>query len=374
MIDVLKKRIYSTSAFNNCSIPQKSSESIYIDGLRGSLRTLFLTYLVEKFHKPVVFLTSDQDSAEKIRDDLEVLFDNQDVVFFPPFEREPYDDHDPNPSLIKLRLETLRHLIESGDGVLVSTVEGIMSRVPEPERFIDQQNFIKVNASYNFDKLLSNFQNAGYIREDIVEDVGQYAIRGGIIDIFPWTSSDPVRLEFFGDQVESIRTFNVISQRSIETINEVELLPNFDTEDNMGSLFDYVADNTLVFIEDRAIFYERLQTYEDQIKASYQVLLNENVYPEKPTVRYIDRKILIEQLQNYPCITTGILSEKDVKKITFKSTTPPTFAGHLNRLFSYLEKSKANGLLTIIQCDSKTQAERITEILEDEMNIFILKK
>ncbi|MHC5076701.1 MAG: hypothetical protein ACYTFM_09765, partial [Planctomycetota bacterium] len=224
MINVLKKRIYSTSAFENCQVPDNPSESAYLDGLKGSLRTLFISFLVEVFHKPVIFLTSDQDSAEKIRDDLEVLFDNQHVVFFPSYERIPYEDHDPNPSLLKLRLETLQHLIESGEGVIVSTVEGLMSRVPDPGRFVDHQYYIKLNSTHTFEEFLNNLQGAGYTREEIVEDVGQFAVRGGIIDIFPWTSSDPVRIEFFGDQIESIRTFNVISQRSIDAIEEVELL------------------------------------------------------------------------------------------------------------------------------------------------------
>jgi transcription-repair coupling factor (superfamily II helicase) len=98
----------------------------------------------------------------------------------------------------------------------------------------------------------------------------------------------------------------------------------------------------------------------------YHNLLKENVYPEKPLHRYLDKETLDNQLNKFPTIYTGLLTEKDLKNYKFKSTTPPTFAGHLNRLFSYLEKSRKSGLLTLIQCDSKTQAERISEILEDE--------
>jgi transcription-repair coupling factor (superfamily II helicase) len=366
MIDILKKRIYSTSSFESSLIPEDSVKSIFLDGLKGSLRTFFITYLVEILQKPVIFLTPDQDSAEKIRDDLEVLLNQRHVAFFPSFERVPYDDHEPNPSLMKLRLETLQHLVESGKGVIVTTVEGIMSRVPLPEKFVDHQYFVKVNSTYVFDEFLKNLQNAGYTREEIVEDVGQFTVRGGIIDIFPWTSSDPVRIEFFGDQIESIRTFNVISQRSIDAIEEVEFLPNLDLEENAGSLFEFFADEALLIIEDKRVFNDRVQSYEDQINLSYKKLLTENVYPEKPAVRYLEKNTVIKNIEKFPIFYTGLVSEKDLKKQHFESTTPPTFAGHLNRLFSYLEKSRTSGLLTLIQCDSKTQAERITEILEDE--------
>ena len=366
MINVLKKRIYATKAFKNFQLPQDTSESIYISGLKGSLRTFFLTYLVEEHLKPVVFLTANQESAEKTRDDLEVLFEDLRVVFFPSYEQEFYEDHHPNPSLIKLRLETLQHLIESENGVVVCTLEGIMSRVPSPELFIDHQYRIKVNSQHNYNDLLQNFQNAGYSREEIVEDVGHFAVRGGIIDIFPWTSGDPVRIEFFGDQVESIRTFNVISQRSIEHIEGVDLLPNLDFDVNMSSLFDYFSDDTILLIEDRQILEDKAQLFEDQIFDSYQKLVKENVYPEEPIKRYLDKNTFIKNLTKYPIINTGLFASKKIKKYEFRSTLPPTFASHLNRLFSYLQKSLQNHLFTVIQCDSKMQVDRVSEILEDE--------
>jgi len=366
MIKILKKRIYTSNTFKNFQIPQDASKKIFVDGLKGSLRTFFLAYLAEEHNKPLVFLTSDQDSAEKIRDDLEVILDDMRVVFFPSNEREPYDDHDPNPSLLKLRLETLQHLIESGKGVVVCTLDGIMSRVPRPELFIDYQYYVKVNSNYNFNQILSSLQNAGYSREEIVEDVGHFAVRGGIVDIFPWTSGDPVRIEFFGDQVESIRTFNVISQRSIENVEEIELLPNLEIKENTSSLFDYFSDETIFLIEDRLVFLDKVQSFEVQVLTSYKRLLEEEIFPEEPTHRYLDKKTLVKKLEKYSTIDTGLFSNKDVDKYEFKSMTPPTFASHLNRLFSYLEKSGKNRLFTIIQCDSKTQAERVSEILEDE--------
>ena len=366
MINILKKRIYATKAFKNFQLPQDTSQSIYISGLKGSLRTFFITYLAEEHVKPVVFLTANQESAEKMRDDLQVLFEDLRVVFFPSYEQEPYEDHHPNPSLIKLRLETLQHLIESENGVVVCTLEGMMSRVPLPELFLDHQYSIKVNSQYNYNNLLQRFQNAGYSREEIVEDVGHFAVRGGIIDIFPWTLGDPVRIEFFGDQVESIRSFNVISQRSIEHIEEVDLLPNLDFNVNMGSLFDYFSDDTLLIIEDRQILDDKAQSFEDQIFDSYQKLVKENVYPEKPIERYLDKNTFIKNLTKYPIINTGLFTGRKVKKYEFRSTLPPTFASHLNRLFSYLQKSLQNHLFTIIQCDTKMQVDRVSEILEDE--------
>jgi transcription-repair coupling factor (superfamily II helicase) len=366
MVKILKKRIYATNKFRNFQLPQNASHTIFVDGLKGSLRTFFLTYLAEKYSKQVVFLTSNQESAEKLRDDLDILLEDIRVVFFPSNERTPYDDHETNPSLVKLRLETLQHLIESKKGVVVCTVDGIMSRVPPPEMFIDYQYNIHINSKYNYNKILQSLQNAGYSREDIVEDVGHFAVRGGIVDIFPWTSSDPVRIEFFGDQVESIRTFNVISQRSIENIEEVDLLPNLKFDVQMGSLFDYFSDETIVIIEDKLIFDEKARSFEDEFLDSYKRHLEENIYPEEPAKRYLNKNTLIEKLATYPNINIGVFSNKRIEKYEFQSILPPTFAGHLNRLYSYLKESKRNRLYTVIQCDSKMQVDRVSEILEDE--------
>ena len=211
MITLLKNKIYETAVFSEFRLPAKTGKRVTAEGLKGSLRTFLLTYLVDKLNKTVVFFTHDADSAEKMRDDLEVLLPAEQVVFLPATERAVYDDHDPNPSLVKLRLETLQFLINGGKGVVVSPFSGFMERVPSPEKFVDGQYLLKKNSTFIFQSLHESLHQIGYERTDIVEDVGHYAIRGGIIDIFPWTKSDPVRIEFFGDTIESIRTFNVPS-------------------------------------------------------------------------------------------------------------------------------------------------------------------
>ncbi len=366
MIQKIKNKIYSTSSFLNYSPPKDSSGNHFVEGLKGSLKAFFLTHLVETYHKSVVFLTADLDSAEKIRDDLEILIDKNRDGFFPSAERQPYDEQEPNPSLLKLRLETLQQLIGSNDGIITCTHQGIMGRVPRPESFIDQQNYIKTKSVYNFNQLLNRLHNAGYSRTDIVEDVGHYAVRGGIVDLFPWTSTDPIRIEFFGDQIESIRTFNVISQRSIETIEEIELLPNLDLEENTSSLFSYLPENTLFVIEDRNILEARAHEYENLISTNYHQLVEQDIHPLSPADRYLDWEELNNQINQYPIIYMGVFAGKNAPKYQFKSIIPPTFAGHLNRFFSYLGKSKTNKIFTVIQCGSKMQAERITDILEDE--------
>jgi transcription-repair coupling factor (superfamily II helicase) len=366
MIELLKNKLYSTSGFQELRSSVDKAVPLSVDGLNGSLRAFMLSHLVDEGKRPVVFLTSDPDSAEKMHDDLEVLLKPEQVVFFPSTERAPYDDHDPNPSLVKLRLETLQFLINGGTGVVVCPLRGLMARVPSPERFVDDHYLLKKKSTLPFQSLIRNLKQIGFERTDIVEDVGHYAVRGGIIDIFPWTKSDPVRVEFFGDTIESIRTFNVISQRSIEEVEEIELLPALNSESNVDSIFNYLSKETVFVIEERKMLEEKAKIYQEEIYKIYQDMIAENIYQENPDQRYLLWDQISGDLVKYPDIYFSLISAQSSKKIHFKSTTPPTFAGHLNRLFSYLRKSKHAGIFTLIQCDTRTQSERLEEILTDE--------
>jgi len=366
MITLLKNKIYATEEFSKFRLPAKTGKPVKAEGLTGSLRAFLLTYLVDKLNRMVVFLTHDTDSAEKMRDDLEVLLAADQVVFLPSTERGVYDDHDPNPSLVKLRLEALQFLIKGGKGVVVSPFSGFMERVPSPEKFVDDHYLLKKKSTYIFQSLQESLRRIGYERTDIVEDVGHYAIRGGIIDIFPWTKSDPVRIEFFGDTIESIRTFNVISQRSIEEIEETELLPALQSADNLQTVFDYLNDDTVFVIEEKQVIESKGQAYEEQINETYNRLLEEYVFPAPPAERYLLWGEFADRLKEFTSIHFTLLSGKNYDNVTFRSNTPPTFAGHLNRLFSYLRKMREEKLFTLIQCDTRPQAERLEEILADE--------
>ncbi|TFG94634.1 MAG: hypothetical protein E4H13_14590, partial [Calditrichales bacterium] len=113
MIENLKNKIYNSADFQNLELPDNAGESVCITGLNGSLRGLLLSYISDIHHKPVVFLCADQDEAEKTRDDLEILMAPGSLSFFPSGDRQPYDEHEPNPSLQRLRLETLQNLINT---------------------------------------------------------------------------------------------------------------------------------------------------------------------------------------------------------------------------------------------------------------------
>jgi transcription-repair coupling factor (superfamily II helicase) len=361
----INKRIYNSSFFREFICPGKAGEQIQITGVSGSLRSIFVAFLVEKLEKWVVFVTSDLDSAERLHDDLSLLLDKTKVSFFPPAEAAPYEDQDANPSLVRLRLEAQLNLLNNDSGVVVATHQGLLQYMQTPEDFVDHQFHINKSKEYPFEDLISGLVTAGYERCDVVEDVGHLAVRGGIIDIYPWTNDDPVRIEFFGNEVESIRTFNVVSQRSIEEIDQISILPRQEG-DQLVSLFEYLDNKAVFAIEDYAIIKEKSKEYHEQIADSYERQLQSNVFPAKPDEKYLSLKELQDSMENFPHIRFDLVQNTDIPVYHIDSTAPPTFAGHLGRFFSYLKKQASKQNTVFIQCDSRPQEERLSEILEDE--------
>ena len=361
----IKKRIYNSSYFREFICPGKAGEQIQISGVTGSLRSIFVAFLVEKLEKWVVFVTSDLDSAERLHDDLSLLLDKTKVSFFPPAEAAPYEDQDANPSLVRLRLEAQLNLLNNDSGVVVATHQGLLQYMQTPEDFVDHQFHINKSKEHHFEDLISGLVAAGYERCDVVEDVGHLAVRGGIIDIYPWTNDDPVRIEFFGNVVESIRTFNVVSQRSIEEIDQISILPRQEG-DQLVSLFEYLDDKAVFAIEDYTLIKEKSKEYHEQIADSYEKHIQASVFPAKPDEKYLSLNDLQKSMENFPHIRFDLVQNTNIPVYHIGSTAPPTFAGHLGRFFSYLKKQASEKNTVFIQCDSRPQEERISEILEDE--------
>ena len=362
----LKEKLYASPSFSKCKVPAIPGSEIRVTGLKGSLRAFFLSYLVEIHKKKIIYITSDGDSAERLRDDLEIIIGKKMVGFLPAAEISPYEERDPNPSLIRLRLESIQQMIEYQDGIIVALLNGIMSKIPTPEKFIDHQFTLAKGNTTNYESMIELLIKAEYKRCDIVEDVGFFAVRGGIIDVYPWTYDDPVRIEFFGDVVESMRTFNVISQRSINEIGELDILPFLKSEGDLQDIFSYLPQESLVVLEDKDKIKNDASEFSLQVKLNYQKNVNNNIYPPTPDEKYLNWGQLEFKMRNYPIIEFGIIFNRNLASYSFKSSPPLTFAGNLNRLFSYLKKVNHQKSSIIIQCDSNQQAERLFEILEDE--------
>ena len=211
--------------------------------LEGSGLALAVAELVAGHDHPVVLLVADTPSALRLEQEVQFLLRNQPkprpVLLFPDWETLPYDSFSPHQDIISQRLETLYHLPRMQHGLLIIPVATLMLRTP-PQSFIDRFSLlVKPGDMLDLHGLRRRLEQAGYNAVEQVLEHGEFAARGSLLDLFPMGSKEPYRIDFFDDEVDTIRAFDPDSQRSSEPVNAVRLLPahEFPTDKEAIELF-----------------------------------------------------------------------------------------------------------------------------------------
>ena len=176
---------------------------------------------------PVVHVTRDDSRMARLAEALAFTMPEAEILRFPAWDCLPYDRVSPNPVLVSERISTLARLLEppKGPRIVLTTVNALVQRVPPRATFAGASMDLTVNGTVQPEKLALFLEANGYGRANTVMEPGEYAMRGGIIDIFPSGESDPVRLDLFGDTIESIKTFDATTQRSVAPRKALSLRP-----------------------------------------------------------------------------------------------------------------------------------------------------
>ena len=196
--------------------------------LYGSAEGFAITRLADRLEKPVVVIANDSRRMKLLQE--EIAFFIQDhstppLLSLSDWECLPYDVVSPQPEVISDRLRTLAQIPHLERGILLSTVPALMQRLPPSDYFLGHSFLLETGQTVVPENLRKRLQEAGYLSVSQVLYQGEYAVRGGVVDIFPMGSSAPFRLDLFGDQLETIRLFDPASQRSSATRRSIELLP-----------------------------------------------------------------------------------------------------------------------------------------------------
>jgi transcription-repair coupling factor (superfamily II helicase) len=206
-------------------------------GLVGGAKALAIAALQRATGRPVCVLTADAAALEGFRRDVEYFFcavngvDScaETVLALPASEADPYDGTSPHAEILATRANTLMRLARGRVPVVVATLRGLLARTSEPEVLIDLAVELAVDTDYRLERVVDTLIAAGYTREEPVGEAGEFSVRGGILDIFPPDRDEPVRVELFGDTVDSIRAFDPETQRSTERLRSVLVPPMRET-------------------------------------------------------------------------------------------------------------------------------------------------
>ncbi len=342
----------------------------HLRGLTGSLPA-FLAYSLHRHCAcPIVCLLPNEEAAAYFYSDLEQLLGpSSQLLRFPTTGQKPYDSEqiaDPAP-LIE-RSDVLRRLTEGFTGLLVTSAEALLERVPPSQQVLEQTIELHLGLSLAPETLLAHLIEQGFERVEFVESPGEVALRGGILDVYPFAGTYPIRIEFFGDEIDSIREFDPRTQRSVSRLHMAHLVPNLATADTPGkaqALTEYFSPETLVLLVEEGAVLDAAREVFAKAEAAWHNLENPSNVPP-PTHRYLPPEALHAQLSRFRTLLLGALAETTCA-LSFEAHPQPSFHSNLHLLRERLQQNARSGWNTYILCDSRSQQARLQDLLQEEV-------
>lgn len=238
------------------------NETVLIEGLWNAPKALIAALAQKATGKHILILTGGSVEETRLYHDF-ALFTDVHVVDFPAWETLPSENIAPSPDIVGERYQLLARLAEeSSPFIIVSNLQACLQRLMPPEAYHELFLSLKVGQTYAFDALIERFTAMGYQRCPVACDKGEFAVRGGIIDVFPVSLPDPFRIEFWGDEIESIRAYDPIGQKSTKRVEEVKITPARELElirnrTKLCTLLDYLGENAIVIFDDLLALEDR---------------------------------------------------------------------------------------------------------------------
>jgi transcription-repair coupling factor (superfamily II helicase) len=215
-----------------------------IYGVSGSQKSALAALITATQRKPLLYIVETTQRGKEVFNDLNNLLPEHKVHYFPALDVLPFEVIARSHETQQKRLEVIESLVNCEHNIIVTTFEALRKCMVAPEFFRSASLKLAIGQKVEIDGFLANLLAIGYQRVDMVEEKGQFSVRGGIIDIFPVTSANPVRVEFFGDEIDSLRFFSTENQRSVEKTVQVTLFAASEF-----SLLRSAHDNALAQIE-----------------------------------------------------------------------------------------------------------------------------
>ena len=223
-----KSKFPRTATQISRSLAERLQGFSILEGLHGSDCAFLFASLFRQSPTPSLWLCLNNRQAEKIAEDLRFFLpegSKDQVLVIPGSEADPYRGLSPHPEIAAKRAVALWRLQQKDPGFIVTTLASILTRLPSPAQYLSHCAHLEVGSFLPLDHLVEGLGKMGYVREDPVSEVGEYSIRGGIVDVFSPAYENPARIEFFGDQIESMRDFDPSTQRSIGLISSCQVVP-----------------------------------------------------------------------------------------------------------------------------------------------------
>lgn len=342
--------------------------SLGLAGVPGSFISILAAAAYEEDDQPLLLILNDKEEAAYILNDLEKLVKEKDVLFYPGSYRRPYEVDGTNNANVLLRAEVLNRISNRRKSpLIVSYAEALFEQVITKKELRANTLQIKTGEKLGIEFLNETLFEYHFQRVDFVTDPGQFSIRGGIADVFSFAHNHPVRIEFFGDEVDSIRSFDVESQLSIEPIKRMEIVPNVDNKrvlETRERFLEYIPDQTRIWIKNKQSSKQALDKLYEKAEEIYAGL-SADIKHYKPYEMFTRGDDFLSDLLNFTCVEFGARSQLNGNITDFEVQPQPSFNKNFELLKDTLNANSEKGYTNHILCNNQQQIERFHSIFED---------
>jgi len=341
---------------------------IQVKGLSGSSISFVVEALFHKTENSFLLLCNEKEEAAYILNDLEELLGDKDVLFYPSSYRRPYQIEETDNANVLLRSEVLNRInSRKKPAIIVSYAEAIFEKVVTKKEL--EKNTLKIAVG---DKVSIDFINEvlfeyEFKRVDFITEPGEFSVRGGILDVFSFSNDNPYRIEFFGNEVDSIRTFDVASQLSIETKNKITIIPNFENkllQEKRESFLDYIHPKTTLFIQNADLLATNLDKLFGKAEESF-AKLSKDIKHASPEELFVNQQTFLKQALNFSVVE---LATKPMFKVQntfeFFIKPQPSFNKQFDLLLQNLKENRQLGIKNYLFCSNEQQSKRFHDIFE----------
>ncbi|HJD47698.1 MAG TPA: transcription-repair coupling factor [Candidatus Mediterraneibacter norfolkensis] len=353
---------------------RKGKGIIQIAGCVNSQKTHLMYALGDGCEYRVIAFSSEEKAKRAYE---EYRFLTEDVYLYPARDLLFYYADIKGKVLTGRRMEVLRALIEKEPGkslTVITTMDAFLDGLSGPDEIGKRRMSLKSGEEMDFSEFQSRLSAIGYEREEQIEGPGQFAVRGGILDVFPLTEELPVRIELWGDEIDSIRRFDVESQRSVENLDQVTIYPATEncgeSSEAVSFLHYFPEDKSLIFLDEPFRLQEEAETVETEYFHSRENRDEAGVNPQEGELKVFQTKEIVEKMNSYCGIGFTTLESKcgnfhvrQTCSIQTKGVNP--YNNSFELLTRDLKRLKRSGYRVVLLSGSRTRAKRLAEDLRD---------
>ncbi len=345
---------------------------LQLKGCSGSMDAVLAATVIPEVDQSHLFVLNDKEEAAYFHHDLQNLLPHLEVLLFPTSYKKPYQFEEIENANVLMRAEILNRMNQQGALIMVTYPEALVEKVINKRSLATHTLSLKVGEEWELSQLNDQLQDAGFERTDFVYEAGQISIRGGILDIYSYANEYPYRIEFFGSEIESIRTFDPITQLSKEQLLQINIIPNVQTElvqESRESFFNFMGTRSVIWIKEHQLLKDVAQTHYEKANQAYeQQALNSagTLVIQTPQQLFETPESLNQVMGRFTQIEFGNKFQKQVDHVfEFRSEAQPSFKKNFDLMVAELQKYQGQNYQNLLVSESAPQRDRLHAIFEE---------